>query len=171
VIQSFISMGQGGFFGAGLGEGRQKLYFLPYPYTDFIFAVIGEELGLIGTVAVVGLFAAIAWRGIRIAATAPDLFGKYLAFGLTMMIVLQAQVNMAVVTGLLPTKGLTLPLLSYGGSSMVATLAAVGILQSIARASRSARTIEQRVPGSVRGTAVFRGAAEDAIRRIGGGFR
>ncbi len=136
IIQSFLAMGQGGPLGEGLGEGRQKLFFLPYPHTDFIFAVIGEELGLVGTLAIVDLFALLAWRGIRIAMSAPDLFGRYLAFGITMMIVLQAQVNMAVVTGLLPTKGLTLPLLSYGGSSLVTNLVGVGILLNVAHARR-----------------------------------
>jgi cell division protein FtsW len=136
IIQSFLAMGRGGPLGEGLGEGRQKLFFLPYPHTDFIFAVIGEELGLIGTLIIVGLFALLAWRGIRIAFSAPDLFGRYLAFGITMMIVLQAQVNMAVVTGLLPTKGLTLPLLSYGGSSLVTNLVGVGILLNVAHVWR-----------------------------------
>ena len=119
--------------GEGLGEGRQKLFFLPYPHTDFIFAVIGEELGLIGTLTILGLFGVLAWCGIRIVLSAPDLFGRYLALGITVMIVLQAQVNMAVVTGLLPTKGLTLPLLSYGGSSLLANLTGIGILLNIAR--------------------------------------
>lgn len=133
VIQSFLAMGGGGPVGMGLGEGRQKLFFLPYPHTDFIFAVIGEELGLLGTLTVLILFGMLAWRGLSISLRAPDLFGRHLAFGLTMMIVVQAMVNMAVVTGLVPTKGLTLPFLSYGGSSLVANLAAVGILWNISR--------------------------------------
>ncbi len=133
IIQSFIALGQGGAMGMGLGEGRQKLFFLPYPHTDFIFAVIGEELGLMGTILVVGLFVLLAWCGMRIALCAPDLFGQYLAFGITLMIVLQAQVNMAVVTGLLPTKGLALPLLSYGGSSLVVNLVGIGILLNISK--------------------------------------
>jgi cell division protein FtsW len=139
IIQSFLALGQGGTVGTGLGEGWQKLYFLPYPHTDFIFAVIGEELGLVGTISVLVLFGLLAWCGVRIALAAPDDFGRYLAFGITLMIVVQAQVNMAVVTGLLPTKGLTLPLLSYGGSSLVANLAGVGILLNVARAKRSVR--------------------------------
>jgi cell division protein FtsW len=143
IIQSFLAMGQGGPLGEGLGEGRQKLFFLPYPHTDFIFAVIGEELGLIGTLVIVGLFALLAWRGIHIAFSTPDLFGRYLAFGITMMIVLQAQVNMAVVTGLLPTKGLTLPLLSYGGSSLVINLVGVGILLNVAHV-RSVKGLQER---------------------------
>jgi cell division protein FtsW len=139
IIQSFLALGEGGTVGAGLGEGWQKLFYLPYPHTDFIFAVIGEELGLIGTISVLVLFALVAWCGIRIAVAAPDAFGRYLAFGVTLMIVLQAQINMAVVTGLLPTKGLTLPLLSYGGTSLVANLAAAGILLNVARAGGTAR--------------------------------
>jgi cell division protein FtsW len=133
ITQSFMALGEGGPLGVGLGEGRQKLFFLPYPHTDFIFAVIGEEMGLIGTLIILGLFGVLAWRGLRIAAAAPDPFGQYLAIGITIMIVLQSQINMAVVTGLLPTKGLTLPLLSYGGSSLIANLAGIGILWSIAR--------------------------------------
>jgi len=133
MIQSFLALGGGGPVGMGLGEGRQKLFFLPYPHTDFIFAVIGEELGFVGTVIVLALFLGLAWRGIRISLKAPDMFGRHLAFGLTMMIVVQALINMAVVTGLLPTKGLTLPFLSYGGSSVVVNLAAVGILWNISR--------------------------------------
>ena len=132
IIQSFLAMGQGGAMGQGLGEGRQKLFFLPYPHTDFIFAVIGEELGLIGTLFVLTLFAVVAWRGMRIALSAPDLFGRYLGFGITLMIVFQAQVNMAVVTGLLPTKGLTLPLLSYGGSSLLINMIGIGVLLNLA---------------------------------------
>ena len=145
IIQSFLAMGEGGPLGTGLGEGRQKLFFLPYPHTDFIFAVIGEELGLVGTLLIAGLFAVLAWRGVRIARSAPDRFGQYLAFGITVMIVLQAQINMAVVTGLLPTKGLTLPLLSYGGSSLVASLGGIGILLSVDQARRM-RGRQEREP-------------------------
>ena len=132
IIQSFLAFGQGGSLGSGLGEGRQKLFFLPYPHTDFIYAVIGEELGLVGTLSILVLFVLFAWQGIRVALAAPDDFGRYLGFGITVMIILQAQVNMAVVTGLLPTKGTPLPLLSYGGSSLVGNLFAIGILLSIA---------------------------------------
>jgi cell division protein FtsW len=140
MIQSFLALGGGGPVGMGLGEGRQKLFFLPYPHTDFIFAVIGEELGFVGTMVVLGLFVALAWRGIRISLKAPDLFGRHLAFGLTMMIVVQALINMAVVTGLLPTKGLTLPFLSYGGSSLVVNMAAVGVLWNISREAYAGRS-------------------------------
>jgi len=142
MIQSFLALGGGGPVGMGLGEGRQKLFFLPYPHTDFIFAVIGEELGLLGTLSVLVLFGMLAWRGLSISLRAPDPFGRHLAFGLTMMIIVQAMVNMAVVTGLLPTKGLTLPFLSYGGSSLVANLAAVGILWNISRNASPERSVQ-----------------------------
>jgi cell division protein FtsW len=144
MIQSFLALGGGGPVGMGLGEGRQKLFFLPYPHTDFIFAVIGEELGLLGTLSVLVLFGMLAWRGLSISLRAPDPFGRHLAFGLTMMIIVQAVVNMAVVTGLLPTKGLTLPFLSYGGSSLVANLAAVGILWNISRNAPVGRSVLSR---------------------------
>lgn len=134
IIQSFIAFGGGGPIGVGLGEGRQKLFFLPYPHTDFIYAVIGEELGLIGCVGILAMFAVLAWRGFVIANRAPDGFGRFLALGLTLMIVVQAEVNMAVVTGLLPTKGLTLPFMSYGGSSLLMSCVAIGMLLSITRA-------------------------------------
>jgi cell division protein FtsW len=144
MIQSFLALGGGGPVGMGLGEGRQKLFFLPYPHTDFIFAVIGEELGLLGTLSVLVLFGMMAWRGLSISLKAQDPFGRHLAFGLTMMIVVQAMVNMAVVTGLLPTKGLTLPFLSYGGSSLVVNLTAVGILWNISRTVSVNRSVLSR---------------------------
>ena len=128
IIQSFLSFGSGGLFGLGLGEGRQKLFFLPAPHTDFIFSVIGEELGLVGATVVVLLFFILTLRGIQIGLSLEDRFGVYLALGITLMISLQAVINMGVVLGLLPTKGLTLPFISYGGTSLIANLAAVGIL-------------------------------------------
>jgi len=128
IIQSFLSFGSGGLFGLGLGEGRQKLFFLPAPHTDFIFSVIGEELGLIGAMVVVLLFLILALRGIQIGLSLEERFGAYLALGITLMISLQAVINMGVVLGLLPTKGLTLPLVSYGGTSLVVNLVGVGIL-------------------------------------------
>jgi cell division protein FtsW len=128
IIQSFLSFGSGGLFGLGLGEGRQKLFFLPAPHTDFIFSVIGEELGLVGAVVVVLLFFVFAVRGIQIGLSLDDRFGTYLALGITLMISLQAVINMAVVLGLLPTKGLTLPFISYGGTSLITNLIGVGIL-------------------------------------------
>lgn len=133
IIQSLISMGTGGIGGMGFMEGQQKLFYLPEPHTDFIFAVVGEELGLIGTSVVLILFGLFAWRGLRSAARAPDLFGTYLALGITMMVALQAFINMSVVLGLLPTKGIPLPFLSYGGSSFVVLLAGVGILMNVSQ--------------------------------------
>jgi cell division protein FtsW len=128
IIQSFLSFGSGGLFGLGLGEGRQKLFFLPAPHTDFIFSIIGEELGLVGAMIVVLLFLILTLRGIQIGLSLEDRFGAYLALGITLMISLQAIINMMVVLGLLPTKGLTLPLVSYGGTSLVTNLVGVGIL-------------------------------------------
>jgi cell division protein FtsW len=128
IIQSFLSFGSGGLFGLGLGEGRQKLFFLPAPHTDFIFSVIGEELGLVGAMVVILLFFILTLRGVQIGLSLGDRFGAYLALGITLMISLQAVINMGVVLGLLPTKGLTLPFVSYGGTSLVANLAGVGML-------------------------------------------
>jgi cell division protein FtsW len=133
ITQSFLAFGSGGSFGVGLGEGKQKLYFLPEAHTDFVLALIGEELGLIGTATVILLFAFFVWRGVQIAARARVPFGHYLGLGITLLIGVQALVNAAVVTGLLPTKGLTLPFVSYGGSSLVVSLVGVGILLSISR--------------------------------------
>jgi cell division protein FtsW len=133
IVQSFLAIGSGRVGGLGLGESRQKLLFLPEPHTDFIYSVIGEELGLIGCLAVLILFVLFVWRGLVIARRAEEPFIRSLAVGITAMIGLQALLNMAVVTGLLPTKGLTLPFLSYGGSSLVVDLAAVGILLAIGR--------------------------------------
>ena len=120
--------------------GVQKLFYLPEPHTDFIFAVIGEELGLIGTTVVLLCFCVIAWRGLRAAMRAPDGFGAFLALGLTMMIVVQAFVNMSVVLGLLPTKGIPLPLVSNGGSSLLINLLALGVLLNISQHAHRAET-------------------------------
>ena len=133
IIQSFLAFGSGGVFGRGLGEGRQKLLFLPERHSDFIYAVIGEELGLIGALAVLGLFLLILWRGVRIARSVDDSFSRLLALGITLLICLQGLINMAVVTGLLPTKGIALPLVSYGGSSLVITMTALGVLLNISK--------------------------------------
>ena len=133
ITQSFLAFGSGGPFGVGLGEGKQKLYFLPEAHTDFVLALVGEELGLIGAATVILLFAFFVWRGVQIAARARVPFGRYLGMGITLLIGVQALVNAAVVTGLLPTKGLTLPFVSYGGSSLVVSLVGVGILLSISR--------------------------------------
>src|SRR5437016_4775251 len=135
IIQSLLSVASGGIAGLGFMEGKQKLFYLPEAHTDFIFAVVGEELGLIGTFALVALFALFFWRGMRVSMRAPDLFGFYLALGITMMVCIQAFINMSVVLGLLPTKGIPLPFLSYGGSSFVVMLAAVGILLNVSQHS------------------------------------
>jgi len=133
IIQSLIAVGTGGVFGRGLMEGVQKLFYLPEPHTDFIYAVIAEELGLVGATLIVVCFGIIAWRGLRTATRAPDGFGAFLALGLTMMIVAQAFVNMSVVLGLLPTKGITLPLVSAGGSSLLINLLGIGVLLNISQ--------------------------------------
>jgi cell division protein FtsW len=133
IIQSLIAVGTGGVTGRGLMGGVQKLFYLPEPETDFIYAVIGEELGLIGATAVLACFCVIAWRGFRIAMRAEDSFGSLVAIGLTSMIVLQAFVNISVVLGLVPTKGIPLPLVSHGGSSLLVSLLAVGVLLNISQ--------------------------------------
>jgi cell division protein FtsW len=133
IIQSLIAVGTGGVTGTGLMEGRQKLFYLPYPYSDFIFAVIGEELGLIGAAAVVAGFVLFLWRGIRAAWLAPDDFGMYLAAGLTLAIVLQAFINLSVVLGLLPAKGIPLPFISAGGTSLVLTLLGLGVVLNVSQ--------------------------------------
>ncbi len=131
IIQSFIAFGSGGLFGRGLGDSRQKLFFLPYAHTDFVLPVVGEELGLIGVAAVVLLFLVLILAGLRVAARAEDHFGCFLAGGITFLIGVEAFTNMAVVMGLLPTKGLALPFISYGGSALVITLLMVGVLVSV----------------------------------------
>jgi len=136
IIQSFISFGSGGTFGVGLGDGMQKLFYLPEPHTDFILSVIAEESGFIGVAFVIILFLVFALRGLLISFRAPDLFGTLLAGGLTILIATEALINIAVVMALVPTKGLVLPFLSYGGSSLIMSLAAVGILLSISAAEK-----------------------------------
>jgi cell division protein FtsW len=133
IIQSFIAVGTGGISGVGLMEGKQKLFYLPEAQTDFIFAVVSEELGFIGATILIVAFAVILWRGLRASARCTCEFGRLLAIGLTVMVVGQALVNMSVVLGLLPTKGIPLPLISYGGSSLFVTLAAVGVLLNISQ--------------------------------------
>jgi cell division protein FtsW len=133
IVQSLIAVGTGGLTGTGLMEGKQKLFYLPEPHTDFIFANISEELGLVGAVFVVILFAIFLWRGMRTAIQTKDLFGRYLAVGITSMVVLQAFINISVVLGLMPTKGIPLPLVSYGGSSLFFTLICVGVLLNITK--------------------------------------
>ena len=133
VIQSLIAVGTGHIFGRGLMAGVQKLFYLPEPHTDFIYAVIGEELGLLGASGVLICFAVIAWRGLRIAMRAEDAFGSFVALGVTTMIAVQAFLNMSVVLGLMPTKGIPLPLVSFGGSSLFVSLVGMGILLNISQ--------------------------------------
>jgi cell division protein FtsW len=133
LVQSLLAFGAGGAFGVGLGAGRQKMFYLPEAHTDFVFAVIGEELGLVGTLSVLATFVLLAVSGLRLAARHVDPYAANLALGLTSMIVLQAGVNMAVTVGLLPTKGLALPFLSYGGSALIANMLEIGMLLSVAR--------------------------------------
>ena len=135
VCQSLYAIGSGGVLGGGFAKGEQKLFYLPYPYSDFIFSVVGEELGLIGTLAVVLAFGLLLWRGARAAMNAPDRFGSLLGIGLVTGIVVQALFNISVVTSILPAKGIPLPFISSGGSSVLVTMAAVGLLMSISRAS------------------------------------
>jgi cell division protein FtsW len=133
VVQSLISVGSGGPNGLGFAQGKQKMLYLPFAHSDFIFAVIGEELGLVGTLAVVAVFGLFLWRGVRTALLAPDRFGMLLSLGIVTSIVAQALFNISVVLSLVPTKGIPLPFISYGGSSLVPTLAAVGILLNVSQ--------------------------------------
>jgi cell division protein FtsW len=133
LLQSLIAVGSGGFTGVGLMESKQKLFYLPEPSTDFIYAVLAEELGFIGGVAVLALFAYWGWRAFRAAIQAPDDFGRYLGLGITTMVVGQALVNLSVVLGLMPTKGIPLPFISYGGSSLLVMLLATGVLLNISQ--------------------------------------
>ena len=152
LTESLMSVGSGGLFGLGLGDGRQKLYFLPEAHTDFIFAIIGEELGLVGVTVVVALYGVVLWRGIRAALAAPEPFGTYLGLGVTAVIAFQAFVNMSVAMGILPTKGLTLPFISYGGTSLIVQMGAAGILLSLSAATAGARE--------------GRGAAASSLREV-----
>jgi cell division protein FtsW len=131
IIQSWLAFGNGGIIGQGLGEGKQKLFYLPEAHTDFIMSVVGEELGLIGVLVIAAMFFLLVHRSIRVALQAEDNFGRFLAFGIATLLGIEAFVNIAVVTGLLPTKGLALPFISYGGSSLIITLFAVGILLNV----------------------------------------
>jgi cell division protein FtsW len=138
LVQSFVAFGRGGLFGVGLGDGRQKLFYLPEAHTDFILAVISEELGLIGVLVVLGAFAALLVAGVRIALRCRQRFAMLLSFGMTGLLTVPALINAAVVMGVAPTKGLTLPLLSYGRSSLLVSCVAVGVLMSVARSQASA---------------------------------
>jgi cell division protein FtsW len=137
IIQSLIAVGTGGVWGKGLMNGVQKLFYLPEPHTDFIYSAIAEELGLIGATAVVICFCVVTWRGMRIALRAPDTFGAFLALGLTAMVAVQAFINISVVLGLLPTKGIPLPFVSFGGSSLLINLIGMGILLNVSQHSMS----------------------------------
>lgn len=153
VVQSLLAVGSGGVHGLGFTEGRQKMFFLPFAHSDFIFAVVSEELGLFGGLAVIALFGLFLWRGMRAALRAPDRFGMLLGVGIVTGIVAQALFNMSVVLSMLPTKGIPLPFISYGGSSLVPTLFAVGVLLNIS---------QQSSPGY--GAALFEGDAATARR-------
>ena len=144
LVQSFISLGSGGLTGLGLGESKQKLSFLPASHTDFIFCLVGEELGLVGALVLISLFIFLFVKGISIAGRSKDRFVSYLAYGLTLMITLQALINFAVVTGLVPTKGLPLPFLSYGGSALLVNMAAIGLLLKISKGEEEKNVDENR---------------------------
>ncbi|HXD31297.1 MAG TPA: putative lipid II flippase FtsW [Pyrinomonadaceae bacterium] len=161
VVQSLIAVGSGGVHGAGFAQGKQKLFFLPFAHSDFIFAVVGEELGLAGALGVVLVFGLFLWRGIRTALRAPDRFGMLLSLGLVTGIVAQAMFNISVVLAIVPTKGIPLPFISYGGSSMVPTLAAVGILLNISQ--YAGRTLDLEL---LRSLAASR---KKAMARVGAG--
>lgn len=138
LLQSLIAVGSGGFTGVGLMESKQKLFYLPEAHTDFIYAVICEELGFIGAILVITLFGIYAWRGLRAAVTAPDGFGRLLALGITAMVLSQALINFVVVLGMVPTKGIPLPFVSYGGSSLLVMLLATGVLLNISQQAEEA---------------------------------
>jgi len=133
IIQSWLALGNGGLLGQGIGGSTQKLFYLPEPHTDFIFAIIGEELGFLGAAALVALFAIVVWRGLRVGVRAPEPFGAYLALGITTLIATETLVNLGAVTGLLPTKGLPLPFVSFGGSALLMTMTAAGLLLNISQ--------------------------------------
>lgn len=139
IIQSFIALGSGGIFGVGLGQSRQKLFYLPASHTDFIFSIIGEELGFIGTASVVILFTLFVWEGMKVAMRSSGMFEKMLSFGIVSMIALEAIINIGVTAGALPTKGLPLPFISYGGSGLIFHLAAVGLLLNVAKSCETVR--------------------------------
>ncbi|MFZ5918706.1 MAG: putative lipid II flippase FtsW [Chloroflexota bacterium] len=159
VREALAALGLGGLTGQGLGMGTQKLYALPLPHTDTIFAVLGEELGLMGTLLVIGLFAALAYRGFKIALEAPDSFGAVLAAGITFSLLFQALINIAVITATLPFTGIPLPFISYGGSSMLVSMASIGVLMGISRGKiqkESRRRARYPIGGRDGGTRVSR---------------
>ncbi len=162
IIQSLYALASGGLWGLGIGRGRQKFEYLPQEHSDYIFAIIGEELGFMGAATVMGLFAFILWRGLRIAMRAQDTYGALLAYGLTMSITVQAIVNVSVVVGSIPPTGIPLPFISSGGTSLLASLIAVGILLSISRHEPVVRRREPRPEGGPR-------RRDPAVARKGGG--
>jgi cell division protein FtsW len=135
IVHSFLAFGSGGIFGVGLGNSKQKLFYLPEPHTDFVLSIVAEEMGFLGIGITIILFGILITRGIKVALGARDLYSSYLALGLSTFIALQVLVNMGVVMGLLPTKGLTLPLISYGGSSLIMTFLSIGVLLNISSGS------------------------------------
>jgi len=137
IIQSFLALGSGGLLGVGLGQSRQKLFYLPESHTDFIISIIGEELGIVGTVSVMILFILFLWQGMKVSFNSEDLFGKFLSLGIVSMITLEALINIGAGTGAIPTKGLPLPFISYGGTSLMFHIASVGLLLNIAKNSRA----------------------------------
>lgn len=139
IIQSFIALGSGGIFGVGLGQSRQKLFYLPASHTDFIFSIIGEELGFLGTASIVILFTLFVWEGMKVAFKAPAMFERMIALGVVSMVALEAIINIGVTAGALPTKGLPLPFISYGGSGLIFHLMAVGLLLNIAKRCETVR--------------------------------
>ncbi len=169
VEQGLIAIGSGGPFGRGLGNGRQKLGFLPENHTDFILATIGEELGVVGIFVVIGLFAVLVWRGLVIARQASDRFGTYLALGIATLFGLQALINMAVVLAVMPAKGITLPFVSYGGSSLLVSMGAIGVLLSISRRPEPWAISDMR--GRRRPARVARTSADEGVPRDPRGVR
>lgn len=133
IVQSLYAIGAGGLFGAGLGQSKQKYYYIPEPFSDFIFSIFAEEFGFLGVIIVIGLYMVVAWRGVVIALRSKSAFGSYLAIGLTMLIMIQAMVHIAVVSSSIPATGITMPFMSYGGTSLVAYMAIVGIILNISR--------------------------------------
>ena len=148
MIQSMIAVGTGGLFGRGLMGGVQKLFYLPEPHNDFIYSVIGEEFGLLGTSLVLACFCVITWRGMRTALRAPDRFGSFLAIGLTTMVAFQAFFNISVVLGLLPTKGIPLPFVSAGGSSLLINLMGMGILLNVSQHASPSHVVTTALPAA-----------------------
>lgn len=140
IIHSLMAFGTGGMWGTGIGQGYQKLFYLPEPHTDFIFSVIGEELGFIGVLFILGLYGVVLWRGLRIACNCREGFGMLMGVGITLALALQVSINLGVALGMLPTKGLTLPFLSYGGTSLVLNMVGIGILMNIGANNGRART-------------------------------